>query len=178
MLATHGDRSTARLDAAEVAARVVDPELPMLTLADLGILGSVTTSASGAVLVEVTPTYSGCPALTAICADLVAALRGAGHDDVEVRVLLAPAWSSDRITDRGRERLRRHGISPPSGARAAGSTAGSVAPLNLGPVRRAVSCPQCGSASTTLLAEFGSTACKALYRCVSCREPFEHMKEI
>ncbi|MFF5992000.1 1,2-phenylacetyl-CoA epoxidase subunit PaaD [Prauserella flavalba] len=156
-----------------VAARVTDPELPMLTLADLGVLREVSEK-DGKVVVAITPTYSGCPAMDTMRDDLVHALRGAGYAEVEVRTVLRPAWSSDWITEDGRRKLAEAGISPPG---AAPRRSGPI-PLTLGPPARRVCCPHCGSAETELLSEFGATACKALHRCRACREPFEHVKEI
>jgi ring-1,2-phenylacetyl-CoA epoxidase subunit PaaD len=157
-----------------VAATVTDPELPMLTLADLGVLRRVEECPDGAVEVVITPTYTGCPAMAAMRDDLVRVLAEAGYARVAVKVELSPAWSSDWISDRGRQSLTAHGISAPhevTGRR------GPV-PLTLVPARRALTCPRCGSRRTELTSEFGPTACKALYRCVDCLEPFEHMKEI
>ncbi len=166
---------TARQEAAwEVAASVTDPELPVLTLADLGVLREVTVTGAGSVTVVLTPTYSGCPALAVMREDVVRRLRAAGFDDVTLRISLAPPWSSDWISDRGRRALREHGISPPGPA--ARSGAGTV-PLTLAPTRRAVRCPRCGSDEVALTSEFGPTACTALYRCSGCLEPFEHVKE-
>lgn len=156
-----------------VAAQVTDPEMPMLTLEDLGVLRDVTV-ADGRVVVTITPTYSGCPAMATMRDDLVHRLRDAGYVEVEVRVSLSPAWSSDWITDRGRQALRDHGISPPG---AAPRHDGPVA-LNLLPTRRAVTCPRCGANDVRLTSEFGATACKAMYACRVCLEPFEHVKEI
>lgn len=158
-----------------VAASVPDPELPPLTLADLGVLRSVSVDPeSGAVLVTITPTYSGCPAIEAMHADLVSRLSSAGYPDVRVRVVLSPAWTTDWITDEGRRKLADAGIAPPGrvGARAAGPV-----PLVLEPVRRPVPCPRCGGGSAEL-SRFGSTPCKSLRRCTSCGEPFEHVKEL
>jgi ring-1,2-phenylacetyl-CoA epoxidase subunit PaaD len=163
------------VDPRAVAATVTDPELPTVTLEDLGVLGDVRTEDDGTVVVEITPTYTGCPAMGVMRADLVHALHGAGFDSVEVRTVLAPAWSTDRITEEGRRKLAAGGIAPPG--RAPFRTPGPV-PLDLGPTRRTASCPLCGSADTEELSEFGATACKALRRCRSCREPFEHVKEI
>jgi ring-1,2-phenylacetyl-CoA epoxidase subunit PaaD len=160
-------------NAREVAAQVTDPEMPMLTLEDLGVLRDV-TEGGGRVVVTITPTYSGCPAMATMRDDLVHRLRDHGFGDVEVRVSLSPAWSSDWITERGRQALRDHGISPPGGAPAA---SGPVA-LSLLPTRRDVTCPRCGADDVRLTSEFGATACKALYACRSCLEPFEHVKEI
>ncbi|WP_307832211.1 1,2-phenylacetyl-CoA epoxidase subunit PaaD [Prauserella cavernicola] len=156
-----------------VAATVTDPELPMLTLADLGVLREVSEQ-DGRVVVAITPTYSGCPAMDTMRDDLVHALSGAGYAEVEVRTVLRPAWSSDWITDDGRRKLAEAGISPPG---AAPRHTGPV-PLTLGPPARSVRCPRCGTGDTELLSEFGSTACKALHRCRSCHEPFDHVKEI
>lgn len=155
----------------DVAATVLDPELPMLTLADLGVLRDVREE-DGAVVATITPTYSGCPAMSAMRDDLVRALRRAGWDDVRVEVRLNPPWSSDLISERGRRALAEAGISPPGRA-----PSGRVA-LSLSPTRRAVTCPRCGSGEAALTSEFGATACKALYRCTACAEPFEHVKEI
>jgi len=158
-----------------VAATVTDPELPMLTLADLGVLRDVEV-ADGTVIVTITPTYLGCPAMATMRDDLVHRLRDSGYDDVQVRVSLTPAWSSDDITARGRQALAEHGISAPGRAhRAAGP--GPVA-LTLIPARRAIACPRCGARAVELTSEFGPTACKAMYRCTDCLEPFEHVKEI
>lgn len=182
---TAGELSRARA----VAAEVPDPELPMVTVADLGILRSVTAGPDG-VVVTITPTYSGCPAMTEISADLRARLAAAGFDAVQVRTQLAPPWSTDWITPQGRDRLRAAGIAPPSGSAAAGgvgSGAGTSGmgtgrpprvPLSLGLTRRRVACPRCGSSDTVETATFSATACKALYRCRGCAEPFEYVKEI
>lgn len=160
--------------AREVAAAVPDPELPMVTVADLGILRDV--SAEGdRVVVTITPTYSGCPALREIAGDLRRRLARAGFAEVTVRTALAPPWSSDWITAEGRRKLREAGIAPPHPAP---RHPGPV-PLTLTATRPApVPCPRCGSAATTQTAAFGATACKALYRCGSCAEPFEYVKDI
>ena len=155
-----------------VAAAVPDPELPMLTVADLGILRDVDAEGERLV-VTITPTYSGCPALREIADDLRHRLAASGFAEVDVRTALAPAWSSDWITAEGRRKLSAAGIAPPH-----------AAPARSGPValtltrREPVACPRCGSADTTQTAAFGATACKALLRCETCREPFEHVKAI
>lgn len=159
--------------ARDVAASVTDPEMPMLTLEDLGVLRDVQVDRD-TVIVTITPTYSGCPAMATMRDDLVHRLRDAGFADVEVRVSLHPAWSSDWITPRGRAALSEHGISAPG---AASSHEGPVV-LSMLPTRRMLACPRCGSSDVDLTSEFGPTACKALYRCASCLEPFEHVKEI
>lgn len=159
-----------------VAAAVPDPELPPLTLADLGVLRAVEVDdAAGRVDVTITPTYSGCPAIEVMRADLVDQLTAAGYGEVAVRTVLAPAWTTDWITADGRRKLAEAGIAPP--ARVGQRPAGPV-PLVLSPPPRTVACPQCGSADTAELSAFGSTPCKALRRCSSCREPFEHVKEL
>jgi len=164
-----------RPDPRAVAETVVDPALPMLTLADLGVLRDVWVMHAGTVVVSITPTYSGCPAMDAMRADLKRALRDAGYEDVEVRTVLEPAWTTDWISSAGRAKLAEAGISPPHSApiRAAGPIQ-----LDLGATVRVLRCPQCGSARTEEQSRFSSTACKSLWRCRSCLEPFEHIKEI
>ena len=161
-------------DPRAVAETVTDPELPTLTLADLGVLRDVRT-VDGTVIVEITPTYTGCPAMGVMRADLVHALHSAGFAEVDVRTVLSPAWSTDWITEDGRRKLAAGGIAPPG--KAPVRTDGPI-PLQLGPTRRTANCPLCGSSDTEELSEFGATACKALRRCRTCREPFEHVKEI
>jgi ring-1,2-phenylacetyl-CoA epoxidase subunit PaaD len=169
--------TTTRADAAvlarKVACQVTDPEMPMLTLEDLGVLRDVEV-ADEQVVVTITPTYSGCPAMATMRDDLVHTLRDHGFDDVAIKVSLHPAWSSDWITEHGRRALTDHGLSAPGPAP---RHEGPVL-LNLWPTRRALSCPRCGSRDVDLTSEFGPTACKALYRCSACLEPFEHVKEI
>jgi ring-1,2-phenylacetyl-CoA epoxidase subunit PaaD len=157
----------------DLARSVPDPEMPMLTLEDLGVLRSVSLDDDGTVVVTITPTYSGCPAMATMRDDLVHRLHDAGFVAV-VRVSLTPAWSSDWITPRGREALAAHGISAPLAAR---RSDGPVA-ISLLPTRRHLACPRCASTDVELTSEFGPTACKAIYRCAACLEPFEHVKEI
>jgi ring-1,2-phenylacetyl-CoA epoxidase subunit PaaD len=168
-------RAVTQVDPRAVAETVTDPELPTLTLADLGVLRDVRTERDGTVVVEITPTYSGCPAMGVMRADLLHALHEAGFPDVDVRTVLSPAWSTDWISEDGRRKLAAGGIAPPG--KAPVRPTGPV-PLQLGPSRRTATCPLCGSPDTEELSEFSSTACKALRRCRSCREPFEHVKEI
>ena len=157
----------------EAAASTPDPELPMLTIADLGILRSVERYGD-IVVATITPTYSGCPAMREIGADLRRRLERAGFPAVEVRTVLAPPWSTEWITADGRRKLAAAGIAPPH---AAPDRVGPT-PLRLVPTRRAVRCPACGGEATRRTAEFGATACRALYRCQGCAEPFEYLKEL
>jgi ring-1,2-phenylacetyl-CoA epoxidase subunit PaaD len=154
----------------DVLARVADPEIPVISVTELGIVREVSSGAD-AVEVVVTPTYSGCPATEAIERSIVTALRAAGAPDVRVRTRLAPAWTTDWITAEAKEKLRRYGIAPP------GALAGGAPVQTIGFVPR-IDCPLCGSRNTERLSAFGATACKALYRCRDCREPFEHFKPI
>jgi len=151
-----------------IAGTVPDPELPMITLEELGVLRGVHVVAPGRVEVELTPTYTGCPAVESMAADITDLLRERGMAEVAVRTVLSPPWTTDAITAEGRRKLAESGIAPP---RPAGS-AGPVA------VQLAVRCPNCGSLDTVLLNRFSSTACKSLRRCESCREPFDHFKEL
>ena len=160
-----------QLDARAVAEQVLDPELPVLTLADLGVLRDV-REVDGTVVVTITPTYSGCPALDEMRTDLRRGLLDAGYERVEIRTVLAPAWTTDWISEDGRRKLAEHGIAPPRRG------AGGPVTLNLVPPASVVACPRCGSRRTTELSRFSSTACKALRRCADCLEPFEHVKEI
>jgi ring-1,2-phenylacetyl-CoA epoxidase subunit PaaD len=149
------------------AAGVLDPEVPVLTIEALGVLRDVTVDEAGGVVVTITPTYSGCPAMDAIRHDVEGAVRHAGFEHVEVRTVLSPAWSTDWMTESGRQALADFGIAPPPVARPAG-----------GPVlvQLSVRCPQCGSARTREASRFGSTACKSMWVCEDCREPFDHFK--
>jgi ring-1,2-phenylacetyl-CoA epoxidase subunit PaaD len=158
----------------DVAATVPDPELPMVTLADLGILRSVDDDGH-TVTVTITPTYSGCPAMREISHDLRHQLTVAGWGEVVVRTALAPAWSSDWITAEGRAKLSAAGIAPPN---AVAQRAAGPIPLTLVARPRTVACPRCGSLETRETSAFSATACKALYRCGVCDEPFEYVKEI
>jgi ring-1,2-phenylacetyl-CoA epoxidase subunit PaaD len=160
--------------ARQLAASVPDPELPMLTLDDLGILREV-TAVGGRIVVSITPTYTGCPALREMGADVARRLAAGGFPAAEVRVVIAPPWSSDWITAAGRRKLAAAGIAPPGPAP---RSAGGPVPLTLTAGRTDVACPACGSADTAQSAAFGATACRDLYRCRACREPFEHVKEI
>ncbi len=152
-------------------AQVLDPEVPVLSVVELGIVRDVTVLGR-AVSVTVTPTYSGCPATDVIRDDIVAALTAAGADHVQVRMQLAPAWTTDWIAPEAAEKLRRYGIAPPH----VSGTPLAAQPLRFHP--RDLHCPRCNSPRTEQLSAFGSTACKALFRCLACREPFEYFKPI
>jgi ring-1,2-phenylacetyl-CoA epoxidase subunit PaaD len=166
---THADSTAGDADLARayaVAAAIPDPEIPILTLADLGILRGVERR-DGTIVVKLTPTYTGCPATLAIRLDVEAALLATGIGDARVEIVLAPPWSTDDISDAGREKLRRYGIAPPPARSEKGA-------LLFG--TDTVSCPRCGSTNTSRISEFGSTPCKALWRCEACREPFDVFK--
>ncbi|MHC6229943.1 1,2-phenylacetyl-CoA epoxidase subunit PaaD [Arthrobacter sp. MMS24-T111] len=161
---------TPRQKAWDIAATVVDPEIPVLTIADLGILRKVDAGTDGSVTVTITPTYSGCPAMDAIRDDLYTAFKKEGYGDVHVDLVLAPAWTTDWMTEAGKQKLQEYGIAPPSGHSKAGGHSGPIR-LSL-----AVKCPQCNSLNTKELTRFGSTSCKALYVCQDCKEPFDYFK--
>ncbi|MFD5316483.1 1,2-phenylacetyl-CoA epoxidase subunit PaaD [Streptomyces sp. NPDC127098] len=144
------------------AGAVPDPELPVVTLADLGVLRALRRLPDGAVEVDLTPTYTGCPAVETMAADLRAALLAAGATRVAVTTVLTPPWSTDDITPQGRRKLAAAGIAPPRPT---------------GTVFIPVGCPNCGSRDTALLSRFSATACLSLRRCTACAEPFDHVKE-
>lgn len=146
---------------------VVDPEIPVLTIAEMGILREVTIADDGVVDVVITPTYSGCPAMNVIALDIEFALARAGVERHRIVTRSSPAWTTDLISQQAREKLRNYGIAPPVRQ---SSSKRSLFAVDL------VACPKCGSESTERVSEFGSTSCKALYRCTSCREPFDYFK--
>jgi ring-1,2-phenylacetyl-CoA epoxidase subunit PaaD len=141
----------------QIAASVADPEIPAITIEELGVLRDVRIR-SGRVEVSIIPTYSGCPAMNIITQDIKSALRQGGFEEVEVKTLLSPAWSTDFITAEAKEKLRQAGIAPPDRS------------------TEQPACPLCGSKDVEKISQFGSTACKALWRCKSCREPFDYFK--
>ncbi len=172
----HADATLARAWA--VLEAVPDPEIPVVSIRELGILRDVRRAADGAVEVVITPTYSGCPAMSQIAEDIGQALTAAGIAPHRIATVLAPAWTTDWITSDAREKLRRYGIAPPMG-NCGSQRAPQESTIRFVPRAAAGSlpaCPQCGSVHTELLAQFGSTACKALYRCLDCREPFDYFK--
>jgi ring-1,2-phenylacetyl-CoA epoxidase subunit PaaD len=160
MVAVTVKKETAQLF--DLLSEVVDPEIPVLTLLDLGVLRDVSV-ADGKVSVAITPTYAGCPAMQAMQADIKSVLAKAGYEHVEVRQQLSPAWSTDWMTQSAREKLRAYGIAPPV-----------KSACDQTPER--IECPQCNSSEVKRISEFGSTACKALYQCQDCREPFDYFK--
>jgi ring-1,2-phenylacetyl-CoA epoxidase subunit PaaD len=180
--------------ARHVLDSVVDPEIPIVSIRELGILRDVREGADGAIEVAITPTYSGCPAIGQIAEDIGVALRAAGLTPYRIETALAPAWTTDWITDAARAKLNAYGIAPPSCSDTNASSTGAATadratgqPGDIQPVQqisRAAqaaakaqpACPRCGSPRTERLSQFGSTACKALYRCVSCGEPFDYFK--
>jgi ring-1,2-phenylacetyl-CoA epoxidase subunit PaaD len=149
----------------DVAAAVVDPEIPVLTIADLGVLRDVAVN-DGHVEVAITPTYSGCPAMNMIALEIELALEREGFRKPKIHTVLSPAWTTDWMSDAGRSKLREYGIAPPLAASSRRALFGVVE----------VACPQCGSKNAEVISEFGSTSCKALWRCKSCREPFDYFK--
>ncbi|MCG7526469.1 phenylacetate-CoA oxygenase subunit PaaJ [Streptomyces sp. OfavH-34-F] len=163
-------RTSVEEELLSLAGSVPDPELPVLTLEDLGVVRGVEVGEPGRVTVRLTPTYSGCPAIEAMAADIEHVLHAHGVAEVSVETVLSPAWTTDDITAEGRRKLAEFGIAPP---RPRDTASGGPVPLTL-----AVRCPHCGSTETELLSRFSSTACKALRRCVACREPFDHFKEL
>jgi ring-1,2-phenylacetyl-CoA epoxidase subunit PaaD len=154
-----------RAEALAIAGAVPDPEVPVLTIADLGVLRDVRIE-NGRVEAFITPTYSGCPAMNLIALNVEVALEEAGFTRVKVTTVLSPAWTTDWMSPEGREKLRAYGIAPPAPKATRRALFGI----------EEVACPRCGSADTEKLAEFGSTACKAHWRCRACREPFDHFK--
>lgn len=146
----------------EIVAAVPDPELRVISIGELGMVRGVEQDDGGRIIVTITPTYTGCPAMDAIRDDITAALTKAGHHDVEVRTRLDPAWSTDMISDSGREKLARSGIAPPGHTHDPGDP----------------DCPGCGGSKVTQISRYGSTPCQALYSCQNCREPFPAVKTL
>jgi ring-1,2-phenylacetyl-CoA epoxidase subunit PaaD len=156
----------------EIAGAVPDPEIPVLTLDDLGILREVQITADGVVDVTLTPTYTGCPATAVIAADVETALRAAGVDRLVVHTVLSPAWTTDWMSEDGKRKLREYGIAPPGACRVP-----SAGQPRIG-LTLTAKCPRCGSTRTREISRFGSTPCKSLWSCLSCAEPFDSFKAI
>ncbi|MBR0710065.1 1,2-phenylacetyl-CoA epoxidase subunit PaaD [Bradyrhizobium liaoningense] len=165
MVTVVNDNAVLRQRAWDAAASVVDPEIPVLSIADLGVLRDVVLDGDH-VEVAITPTYSGCPAMNMIALEIEIALERAGFIRPKVRTVLSPAWTTDWMSEEGRHKLRAYGIAPPQASSSRRALFGE----------QTVACPQCGSDKTELLSEFGSTSCKALWRCKACREPFDYFK--
>lgn len=173
-----GQNEQRRKHAWTILEDVRDPEIPAVSVVDLGIVREVEVSLDGLrATATITPTYSGCPAMHAIEQDVGTALRAA-FDEVEVRTVLSPAWTTDWITERGRRRLREAGIAPPPGAAPTRQLAGAFAVIGGDSTPATPECPRCGSDEVARISEFGSTACKSLWRCTSCQEPFDTMKPL
>ncbi|GAA1729528.1 1,2-phenylacetyl-CoA epoxidase subunit PaaD [Microbacterium paludicola] len=151
----------------DIAARVADPEVPVLTIEDLGVLRAVRSDGRRAEVI-LTPTYSGCPAIEQMRDDVILQLTAAGYEQVDVSFTLSPAWTTDWMSDEGKAKLSRYGIAPPNGE----------APVRRGPIPVAlgVACPRCRSLRTREVSRYGSTSCKALYECLACQEPFDFFK--
>jgi ring-1,2-phenylacetyl-CoA epoxidase subunit PaaD len=166
MAATSIATDTALLERAwAAAASVCDPEIPVLGIADLGVLRDVKIE-DGTVEAIITPTYSGCPAMNMIALEIEVALEKAGFAKPKVTTVLSPAWTTDWMSDQGKAKLKAYGIAPPAAKSGRRALFGE----------QAVACPHCGSSDTALISEFGSTACKALWRCKACSEPFDYFK--
>jgi len=161
---------TTELEVRAALASVTDPEIPVVTIEDLGVLRGVNVDGE-AIVVTITPTYSGCPAMETITTDITTALAQHGWHDVTVRTVLSPAWTTEWVSEAGRRALREFGIAPPT------ICAGRPVPLQLGHRPASPACPQCGSSDSEELTRFASTSCKALWRCLDCREPFDHFKD-
>lgn len=154
-------------DVMEWLSEVTDPEVPALSITDLGIVRNVQVTGGAEVKVTITPTYSGCPAMDVIAVGIRMALAGRGVKQITIEPQLSPAWTTDWMTEDGKRKLRAYGIAPPNRK--------AFQPLGLFEEEK-VTCPRCDSADTELVSQFGPTSCKALYRCLSCKEPFEHFK--
>ncbi len=160
--------SMSKEDIREILESVADPEIPVITIDDLGILRDVQCTEDGKIQVYITPTYNGCPAMDMITVNIKSVLQDHGYGDVEVVLILDPAWTTDWITESGRKKLLEYGISPPAQSTLQKSFISGEKPQ--------VVCPQCKSYNTELVSLFGSTACKAMYKCLDCLEPFDYFK--
>lgn len=171
LMSNEGPESHSETHARQVLDRITDPEIPVLTIGDLGIVRDVSVK-DGRATVTITPTYSGCPAMSLIEMQIRDHLLRAGFAEVDVKTVLSPAWTTDWLTEDGKRKLRDYGIAPPEGyVSDAGKGRGTL--FGIDPY---VTCPRCGSKATEKVSEFGSTACKAQYRCTSCLEPFDYFK--
>lgn len=151
----------------KILSGVLDPEVPVLSIQDLGIIRKIEMDGNKPII-TITPTYSGCPAMTVIEVEMRAALLTAGIEEFEIKTVLSPPWTTDWISPQGLEKLREYGIAPPEKS--------SSSKLVLFGMESEVTCPQCGSKHTEMVSRFGSTACKAMYKCLDCKEPFDYFK--
>ena len=151
-----------------ILEKIPDPEIPVLTVLDLGVIRKAETDPSGKVKILLTPTYSGCPAMGVIENDIREQLELNGYREIDIQMVYAPAWTTDWISEEAREKLRQYGIAPPEGSADKNYLKAGYAPQ--------VKCPRCGSPDSKMISQFGSTACKALYSCNSCKEPFDYFK--
>ncbi len=151
----------------DILETVTDPEIPVLTICDMGIVRDVSVDEGGGVAVVITPTYTGCPAMHTIEINIRAALQDRGHDDVKITTVLSPAWTTDWLSESGKAKLTAYGIAPPIGSADKNALLGE---------ETQVPCPRCGSTQTKMVSQFGSTACKALFQCKDCLEPFDYFK--
>ena len=151
----------------EILKEVVDPEIPVLTIVDMGVVRNIFKTENG-IEVSITPTYSGCPAMEMIASDITSALIKKGYTNITIKTVLSPAWTTDWITDDAKEKLRIYGIVPPEHS--------SADKNYLLGNPKVVKCPRCKSEHTEMISQFGSTACKALWKCVDCKEPFDYFK--
>ncbi|MBY8881326.1 1,2-phenylacetyl-CoA epoxidase subunit PaaD [Actinacidiphila acidipaludis] len=168
-----GGLSSLEQELLRLAGAVPDPELPVVSLAELGVLRGIRVTGPGQVQVELTPTWTACPALETMAADVTAVLKDAGMSEVTVHTVLSPAWTTDAISEEGRRKLAEAGVAPPRPQTLGGTGISGPVALDL-----AIHCPHCGSTETRLLSRFSSTACKSLRSCKSCGEPFDHFKEV
>ena len=152
----------------EILKTIPDPEIPVISIVELGIVRDIQISNEESITILITPTYSGCPAMMAIEQDIKSVLQQHGYNDIKVKLVYSPVWTTDWIPDEAKEKLRQYGIAPPAHSTSDKSV------LSLHP--RAIACPRCGSLQTSMVSPFGSTACKALYKCESCLEPFDYFK--
>ncbi len=157
-----------KADIQKILEKVTDPEIPVLTIQDLGVIRNIVELEDGTVEIFITPTYSGCPAMNTIEINIKAALQEAGYQKVKVISVLSPAWTTAWISEEGKQKLKAYGIAPP--------VEDSRDKNALFPEEKKIECLQCGSMDTKMLSQFGSTACKALYKCNSCLEPFDYFK--
>lgn len=151
----------------EILKGVVDPEIPVLTVVDMGVIRDILVTETG-IEVSITPTYSGCPAMEVISSDIITTLNRNGYSNITIKTVLSPPWTTDWITDEAKEKLRLYGIAPPEHSSADKNI--------LFGKPKFVNCPQCKSAQTEMISQFGSTACKALWKCLDCKEPFDYFK--